>query len=120
MKPLLLFLAISSPLCVLSQNDPTQTPTPNSPQPSAPPAPNGNVAGRFLVQTLNTPGEDSKALRIDTLTGRAWTLERALSSARTADGGIRAVHHDYWKLCLEADAMEWIEQRDAAPSPAPK
>ena len=127
MKPLLLFLAVVTPLWVFSQSIPLKDtaalPVPGStdePQ-NAPPAPNGAVAGRFLVQMLPAAqGNGQLVIRVDSSTGRTWTLEQAPLEEKQPDGALKVTASHYWKACLEPYTLVELKQREASPTETPK
>lgn len=116
MKPLLLFLAVVTPLWVFSQGGPVKGTEPSRSAtegpPNQPPAPNGAVPGRFQVVMLQAQGDRHLALRIDTFTGQTWTLQNEPREVKGNDGATRVTWFEHWKKCMEPEAMEWMIERE--------
>ena len=128
MKPLLLFLAISLPVLVLSQSEPAKPSDESAAAAEArrndPPTPDGSVAGRYQVVMLHPEGGSHLALRVDTFSGETWTLQHSIGESKQADSkaetAVSVNHVDYWKRCLEPAAMDSIKRPEHAPSASPK
>lgn len=127
MKPLLIFLAIAAPLWVYSQNE-AKTAADFAAEAAArendPPGSDSATAGRYQVTMLQRDGDSRIAIRVDTFTGQAWTLNHSVGETKPVEGKpgevTNVTYVDYWKPCLEPAAMEAINKRNAARSAAAK